>query len=197
MFILIVNVAICLIVNCQVVNALGISVLECHFESAYVNEKQQTKDNRAANLPLILLLHQVFANIAIIILGEESPAVRDWSTWKDLFHLVDLICCCAILFPIVWSIKHLRDASQTDGKAARSLEKLTLFRQFYVTVVVYIYFTRIVVFLLEGTVAYQYAWISTAAEELATLAFYVWVFVKFRPFKENQYLKLQQEEIEL
>lgn len=43
------------------------------------------------------------------------------------------------------SIKHLREASQTDGKAARSLHKLTLFRQFYVLVVTYIYFTRIVV----------------------------------------------------
>ncbi len=62
---------------------------------------------------------------------------------------VDIICCCAILFPIVWSIKHLREASHTDGKAARNLEKLTLFRQFYVMVVVYIYFTRIVVYLLK------------------------------------------------
>ncbi len=67
----------------------------------------------------------------------------------NILHLVDIICCCAILFPIVWSIKHLREASQTDGKAARSLHKLTLFRQFYVMVVSYIYFTRIVVYLLR------------------------------------------------
>ena len=72
-----------------------------------------------------------------------------------VFHLVDIICCCAILFPIVWSIKHLREASQTDGKAARNLEKLQLFRQFYIMVVVYIYFTRIVVYLLRSTMEYQ------------------------------------------
>jgi len=34
-------------------------------------------------------------------------------------------------------------------QAARNLEKLTLFRQFYIMVVVYIYFTRIVVYLLK------------------------------------------------
>lgn len=52
---------------------------------------------------------QVFANIAIIVMDEESPAERDWFTWWDVFRLVDIICCCAILFPIVWSIKNLRE----------------------------------------------------------------------------------------
>jgi hypothetical protein len=140
---------------------------------------------------------QVFANIAIVITSEESPAVKDWFTWQDIFHLVDIICCCAVLFPIVWSIKRLRDASETDGKAARCLEKLTLFRQFYVMVVIFIYFTRIVVFLIHSGLEYQYLWVADTATELATLAFYVWVGVKFRPYKENAYLKLRQEEIEM
>lgn len=26
---------------------------------------------------------QVFANIAIIVMDEESPAVKDWFTWRD------------------------------------------------------------------------------------------------------------------
>ena len=46
----------------------------------------------------------------------------------------------------VWSIRHLQDASQTDGKATISLEKLKLFRHFYIMVVIYIYFTRFVAF---------------------------------------------------
>lgn len=126
-----------------------------------------------------------------------SPSSQDWFTWRDVFHLLDIICCCAILFPIVWSIKHLREASQTDGKAARNLEKLTLFRQFYVMVVVYIYFTRIVVYLLKSTMQYEYAWVSEAASQFATLAFYVWTAVKFRPQSNNPYLRLEQSEIEL
>ena len=53
--------------------------------------------------------------------------------------------------------------AQTDGKAARNLLKLQLFRQFYVMVVIYIYFTRIVVYLLRSTMPYQYAWLPDAA----------------------------------
>jgi len=155
----------------------------------------------AAGLYCAHLCKQVFANIAIIITSEESRAIRDWLTWRAIFHFVDLVCCCAILLPIVWSIKRLRDASQTDGKAARMLEKLTLFRQFYVIVVVFLYFTRIVVYLLENTLentqAYGYQWIAQAANELATLGFYVWVGLKFRLNADNPYTKLHQEEVEM
>jgi hypothetical protein len=51
-------------------------------------------------LLLLLLLLQVLANLAIIITSEESPAFNAWLTWKDLLHLVDIVCCCAVLFPV-------------------------------------------------------------------------------------------------
>jgi len=152
--------------------------------------------DREKRILMVVIPLQVFANIAIIIMDEESPSVRDWFTWRDVFHLIDIVCCCAILFPIVWSIKHLREASQTDGKAARNLEKLQLFRQFYIMVVVYIYFTRIVVYLLRSTVS-EYEWLSEAADQLATLAFYVWTAVSFRPHAANPYLRLQTTESEI
>ena len=47
------------------------------------------------------------------------------------------------------SIRHLQEASQTDGTAAINLRKLKLFRHFYILVVCYIYFTRIIVYLLK------------------------------------------------
>lgn len=72
-------------------------------------------------------------------------------------------------------------AAETDGKAYNAVVKLQLFRQFYVMVVAYIYFTRIVVFLLSATIPYYLLWLGPLSTELATLIFYVFTGYKFRP----------------
>lgn len=100
------------------------------------------------------------------------------------------------MFPIVWSIRTLRETSKTDGKAARNLAKLTLFRQFYVLVVGYLYFTRIVVFALRTIASYKYRWVSVAAEEVVTLMFYAFMFYMFRPTERNEYFAIDDEEEE-
>ncbi|KAG6671016.1 hypothetical protein I3843_09G182200 [Carya illinoinensis] len=145
---------------------------------------------------MIVIPLQVLANIASIVIGETGPFIKDWVTWNQVFLLVDIICCCAIIFPIVWSIRSLRETSKTDGKAARNLAKLTLFRQFYMVVIGYLYFTRIVVFALRTIAAYKYQWVSNAAEEIASFAFYVVMFYMFRPVEKNEYFVLDQEEEE-
>ena len=73
-------------------------------------------------------------NVALVVLEEHAPGSQAWYTWRDVLHLVDIACCMAILFPIVWSIRHLRQAAAADGKAEHNLMKLTLFRQFYIMV---------------------------------------------------------------
>jgi G protein-coupled receptor 107 len=128
---------------------------------------------------------QVLDNVALVVLEEMAPGSVEWYTWRDVLHLVDIACCCAILFPIVWSIRHLRQAAGADGKAEHNLMKLTLFRQFYIMVVSYIYFTRIIVYLLAATVPYDYMWLRFFFTELATLLFYVVTGYKFRPDDEN------------
>jgi len=154
-------------------------------------------NDREKQVLMIVIPLQVFANIAVVILDENGPALNGWLEWRDLFHLLDIICCCAILFPIVWSIKHLREAAMTDGKKIRNMNKLILFRQFYVMVVAYIYFTRIIVFLLKSTAAYNLTWLSNFAEEGATIAFYCVTGWMFRPIVDNPYLHLNEDELEL
>lgn len=145
---------------------------------------------------MIVIPLQVVANIAQVVIDETGPFSQDWNTWKQVFLLVDVVCCCAVLFPIVWSIKNLREAAKTDGKAAVNLMKLTLFRQYYIVVICYIYFTRVVVYALETITSYKYLWTSVVAGELATLAFYMFTGFKFKPEAHNPYFVIDDEEEE-
>lgn len=145
---------------------------------------------------MIVIPLQVVANFAQVVIDETGPYGQDWVTWKQIFLLVDVVCCCAVLFPIVWSIKNLREAAKTDGKAAVNLVKLTLFRHYYIVVICYIYFTRVVVYALETITSYKYMWTSVVASELATLAFYLFTGYKFRPEVHNPYFVVDDEEEE-
>ncbi|XP_068664005.1 protein CANDIDATE G-PROTEIN COUPLED RECEPTOR 7-like [Aristolochia californica] len=150
--------------------------------------------DREKNLLMLVIPLQVIENIASVVIGETGPSKKDWLTWNQLFLLIDVICCCAVFFPIIWSIRSLRESSKTDGKAARNLAKLNLFKQFYVVVVVYLYFTRIVVSAITAVVTYRYRWISPAAAEAASFAFYIFVFYNFQPIERNPYFAIDEDE---
>lgn len=61
-------------------------------------------------------------------------------------------------------------------------------------VVAYVYFTRILVYLMRSTMSYETVWIANLSEELAGLAFYCLVGVRFRPEMGNPYVELTREE---
>ncbi|XP_075990677.1 protein GPR107 [Anticarsia gemmatalis] len=143
--------------------------------------------DRDKKLFMIVIPMQVLANVAEIILAESEEGAAEHNAWRYIFVLVELLCCFAIMFPVVWSIHHLQEASNTDGKAAINLRKLMLFRHFYFMVVCYIYFTRIVISILNITVPFQYAWIDEMFREMATLVFFVMTGYKFRPAAANPY----------
>ncbi|KAF6144404.1 hypothetical protein GIB67_024631 [Kingdonia uniflora] len=150
--------------------------------------------DREKNLLMTIIPLQVLENIASAVIEENGPSAKDWLTWNQIFLLIDVVCCCAVFFPIIWSIRSLREASKTDGKAARNLAKLTLFKQFYIVVVGYLYFTRVVAFALGTIVSYRFEWVVTAAVESASLAFYIFVFYNFQPIEKNPYLVIDDEE---
>jgi len=158
---------------------------------AFIKHILTSKEKRVF---MIVLPAQVLANVAYIIVEESEQGTAGRNKWKELFILVDLVCCGAILLPVVWSIRHLQEASNTDGKAAMSLSKLKLFRHFYVMVVCYIYFTRIIVYLLRITVPFQYSWLDEMFKEMTTFVFFVMTGYKFRPASNNPYFSLPKED---
>ncbi|KAF7079466.1 hypothetical protein CFC21_083695 [Triticum aestivum] len=151
---------------------------------------------REKNVLMIVIPLQVIENLVLVVIGETGPTGRDWVVWNHVFLLVDVICCCAVFFPIIWSIRGLREASKTDGKAARNLHKLTLFKRFYIVVVGYLYFTRIIVSAFLAVLNYKYQWGVNVAVEAASFAFYVFVFYNFHPVEKNPYLYVGDDEEE-
>ncbi|KAL1005057.1 hypothetical protein UPYG_G00053950 [Umbra pygmaea] len=142
---------------------------------------------------MIVIPLQVLANVAYIIIKSTEEGSSEYALWKEVLFLIDLICCGAILFPVIWSIRHLQEASSTHGNSAMNLEKLQLFRHFQVMIVCYIYFTRIIAILLKVTVPFQWQWCYEFVVEVSTLIFFVLTGYKFRPISNNPYLQLPQD----
>ena len=51
---------------------------------------------------MIVVPLQVLPNVAYIITEESEAGQVAYMTWSEIFILVDLLCCGAILFPVVW-----------------------------------------------------------------------------------------------
>ncbi|KAH7728167.1 seven transmembrane receptor family protein [Aphelenchoides avenae] len=149
--------------------------------------------DRDRNLFMFVLPLQIVDNIVMVIIEESEFGEQRYYFWFEIFVFLDLVCCMAIIFPVVWSMRHLQEGAKTDGKAAFNLEKLRLFRQFYVIVISYIYLTRVTKFLVELVLPFNYQWVSEAIVELSTLFFFCVVGSKFRPIKSNPYLRVSQD----
>ncbi|KAG6592667.1 putative G-protein coupled receptor [Phytophthora cinnamomi] len=147
-------------------------------------------------LSLVLVL-QVVGNTAQILESETAVGTRAWVSWRDILLFADVACCAAVLLPIVWSIRQLRVAAATDGKAFANLQKLTQFRSFYLLVISYIYVTRLVIQLLQASLPYDATWVAVAVGELAALAFFTTTGYRFRPLPVNPYLEVPMHEDDL
>jgi hypothetical protein len=97
----------------------------------------------------------------------------------------------------MWSIRHIRQAQEADRdeKTKDTLIRLTQFRSFYLTTMAWLYFTRIVVYVMLQTLAFDRQWLSQFFDEVATIAYYAWVGYRFRPAADNSdYLRVPQDD---
>ncbi|XP_054418104.1 protein GPR108 [Pteronotus mesoamericanus] len=109
---------------------------------------------------------QVLAGMACIIVEPGEEDVSDYG----LLFLVGRISCNAILFPVVWSHRHLQGVFGTNGKVAVDLAKMTLFRHYCVMVTCYIYFTQIITTLLQVAMPFQWQSLSQVRTDASDFA---------------------------
>jgi hypothetical protein len=172
-------------------------------------------NDREKKMIFAVLFLQVVNNLAIIVLTHLTEGEHSFDRWTAILHMVDILCCCAVLLPIVWQVNAMeknmeqsngdhndiddRDDDQvpedemegnTSHENGRLVTKLRLFRSFYLLVVSYIYTTRIVVYLFATMLDYRHQWIRHFVVEAVTLAFYITVGMLFRPMGENPYLSV-------
>lgn len=192
---------------------------------------------------LAILVLQVINNIAIVVLTQETEGENGFKKWMAVLHMVDILCCCAVLIPIVWNVNQLEknmqqnqhDDADENGQDQvtlydvdefedenitedeleaipingsnghhrsvpatprppdeRLVAKLKLFRSFYILVLMYIYSTRIVIYLFAANLNYRHTWIRYFVFEAVTILFYCTVGMLFRPMNENPYLHLRR-----
>lgn len=87
---------------------------------------------------------------------------------------------------------------ENAATSSRLQSKLYLVRSFYLIVVGYIYFTRVVIYLFASSLKYDQTWIRTFVYELGTLTFYFVVGMKFKPVDESyamDYSKVSQSTV--
>ncbi|CAO3596820.1 unnamed protein product [Absidia cylindrospora] len=142
----------------------------------------------------IVMPLQILANVASAIGGEAAIGSADWPFWNMIFPVIDLVACGIILWTILQTRKNLGAGSSADGKEKDVLEKYKLWSSFYVVTLIYIYITRIIVQLLQATLPFQYVtWFGEAVNELATLSFYIFIGLKFRPYANNPYMQVNTD----
>lgn len=170
-------------------------------------------NDREKKIILVILVLQVVNNVAIIALSHEIEGESSFARWSGILHIVDILCCCAVLIPIVWQVNELEKSLGLDGvegefgvdlseresagDKGQVLSKLKLFRSFYLIVVGYIYSTRILVYLFSTMLDYKHLWVRHFVVEIVTLSFYVCVGFMFRPVGESvayQSVKKSDEE---
>uniref|UniRef100_A0A8D0H2M7 G protein-coupled receptor 107 n=1 Tax=Sphenodon punctatus TaxID=8508 RepID=A0A8D0H2M7_SPHPU len=134
---------------------------------AFIKHILSDKDKK---IFMIVIPLQVLANVAYIIIESTEEGTSEYGLWKEILFLVDLLC------------------------SAINLAKLKLFRHYYVMIVCYIYFTRIIAILIKIAVPFQWKWLYQLLDEMATLVFFVLTGYKFRPASDNPYLQLSQDE---
>jgi len=82
---------------------------------------------REKKMILGVLILQVINNIAIVVITQETEGEISFDRWTAILHLVDILCCCAVLIPIVWQVNQLeKNMEQNQHKGNEDDEDINI-----------------------------------------------------------------------
>ncbi|KAK3846131.1 MAG: lung seven transmembrane receptor-domain-containing protein [Linnemannia gamsii] len=146
---------------------------------------------------LIIIPLQIISNVASTISDETAIGSINWSFWSQVFPLVDLVSCVVILGVIVQTHRHLSEAAEAEGKVAENKSKYKLWGSFYLVTVTYMYLTRILVEFMKVALPFLYVnWLVELLNEAITLGFYATIGWKFRPYANNPYTLIDEDDLD-
>lgn len=126
----------------------------------------------------IILPLQLAANLGLAAVEEKY--LNDY--WFYIFQFIDIICCILVLSPIL----------EPSDKTKRPLQ-LDRLRNFYTILVSYIYVTRVITTVLHMFLPPNSRWVTKLLTELATIAFFTFVGLEFRPVKDHPFFTSTEE----
>lgn len=62
---------------------------------------------REKKVIFIVLILQVLNQLVMAIVSSETSGERLFGQWTALLHIIDIVCCCMVLLPIVWQVDAL------------------------------------------------------------------------------------------
>ncbi|KAJ6248078.1 hypothetical protein M0813_18181 [Anaeramoeba flamelloides] len=154
---------------------------------------KNTLNERDKKIFIFIIPAQIISNIAIIVLDETLSGTKGYLQWWDILKFFDLVCVCCIIFPIIYTISHLQSTASVDGKMAKNVERLKIFKEFYIVTFVYIYTTRLFVMIIPRFLSFKVLYIDSIFDELVTFFFYLYVGYRFRPIQDNTYMSIYND----
>jgi len=148
-------------------------------------------NDRERHIFMFVLPLQVLVQIAVVVVDEMAPGSKAYNAWRAVLYVADLICWGFVLVPVTWSLRHLTSAAEADGKAREAVNRIERFRSFYTYVAVYLYVTRIVVYIMQATLGFRTVWLAALFGEVAALVFYCVTGWMFRPDGGNPYVRVR------
>ncbi|KAK7345638.1 hypothetical protein VNO77_16246 [Canavalia gladiata] len=137
---------------------------------------------------------QILASVAFVVISKTGPFIKDWVTWNQVFFLIDLVSCGAIIFLIFCSIRLRYKTHGKAGTGSNNSDKMILMKRFFFLVIGYLFFTRFLMFVLKTFLDYKYRWVSNLAEETVAFAFCVVMLYMFRPMEKEEYFLIDAKE---